>query len=42
MANLTLEDIANISFPRANFGGYRAEDVDAFIETKRTASAIPF
>ena len=30
MANLTLEDIANISFPRANFGGYRAEDVDAF------------
>ena len=27
MANLTLEDIANISFPRANFGGYRAEDV---------------
>ena len=31
MANLTLEDIANISFPRANFGGYRAEDVDAFI-----------
>ena len=32
MANLTLEDIANISFPRANFGGYRAEDVDAFID----------
>ena len=30
MANLTLEDIANISFPRANFGGYRAEDVDRF------------
>lgn len=32
MANLTLEDIANISFPKANFGGYRAEDVDAFID----------
>ncbi len=32
MANLTLEDIANISFPRANFSGYRAEDVDAFID----------
>ena len=32
MANLTLEDIANISFPKANFGGYRAEEVDTFID----------
>lgn len=32
MANMTLEDIVNISFPKANFGGYRAEEVDVFID----------
>lgn len=29
---LSLEDIKNVSFRRAKFGGYRPEDVDAFID----------
>ncbi len=29
---LTIEDIKNASFRRANFGGYKPEDVDAFID----------
>ena len=29
---LTVDDIKNASFRRANFGGYKPEDVDAFID----------
>ena len=29
---LKSEDIANVSFRRANLGGYRPDDVDAFID----------
>lgn len=29
---LSIEEVKNVSFRRANLGGYRAEDVDAFIE----------
>ena len=29
---LTLNDIINVSFRKANFSGYRPEDVDNFID----------
>jgi len=29
---LSLEDVRNVSFRRAKFGGYRPEDVDAFVD----------
>lgn len=29
---LTIDEVKNISFRRANLGGYRPEDVEAFIE----------
>ena len=29
---LTLNEIRNVNFRKANFGGYRAEDVEAFID----------
>lgn len=29
---LSIEDIKNVSFRRANFGGYKPQDVDAFID----------
>lgn len=29
---LSLEDVKNISFRKANFGGYKPEDVDAFVD----------
>lgn len=32
MSIMTLDDIINASFRKANFGGYRPEDVDAFID----------
>ena len=32
MCSSDLEEIANVSFRRANLGGYRPEDVDAFID----------
>ena len=29
---LSLEDVRNVSFRKAKFGGYKPEDVDAFID----------
>ena len=29
---ITIEELRNVSFRRANFGGYKSEDVDAFID----------
>ena len=29
---LSIDDVKNVSFRRANFGGYRSEDVDAFVD----------
>lgn len=29
---LSIDDVKNVSFRRANFGGYRPEDVDAFVD----------
>ena len=29
---ISIDEIKNVSFRRANFGGYRPEDVDKFID----------
>ena len=38
---MTLEEIKNVSFRKANIGGYRVEDVDDFIDrVEETVNAI--